>query len=313
MADNEYYKIEIMKKYFLLLVAILFISCASEDTQEPDRIQVVDPTDNETSGDTEMVIDFSDWKITLPVDVNNDGSPDEYTPSQLDNGSYRSLAALDGFMYDDEDGDGIIFHTQFFADGATTTNSSYPRTELRELINPSNSRENWNLASGGVLKMRMQVKEASNNTGTGSLSLDRFIIAQIHGIINPTDVSRLNLSSDAAPPLLKMQWRDGDLYAYKKTLVNDNTSGDALLDRSSTIWTDISHNFGPVGYDAFDLEIRASTGRIEVIVNGASHVFQDVSLAKWPFDSYFKAGTYMQTTDTAGYSTVKVYSLEVTH
>jgi hypothetical protein len=306
----------IMKKHVIYSAVITlnfigFISCDNEEVDPVNRIQLVDP--NQGGSDEITDIDFSNWKVTLPVDVNNDNRPDEYMPDQLRNGGYRTLDALDGWMYDYENGDGIIFKTTFVLDGATTTYSAFPRTELRELINPSNSRENWDIAAGGILKMRMKVVSVTPNGGTGSLDLDRFIIGQIHGIIKPADVRRMSLSSDAAPPLLKMQWRDGDLYAYKKTLRDESMSGDAIITKDGRVWGDISHNFGNVGYDPFDLEIRASAGRIEVIVNQVSHVFQDVSLSKWPFDSYFKAGVYMQSTSPQSEAVVKMYSLEVTH
>lgn len=303
-----------MKNLLLYSLSFIFLahlnSCEDEES-EPDRIQVVDPNSGNTGN--EVDIDFSNWKVTLPVDVNNDGRPDEYAPSQLIDGGYRTLNALDGWMYDDENAEAIIFKTTFVPDGATTTNSPYPRTELRELINPSNSRDNWDLASGGVLKMRMQVMSSTPNGGTGSLNLDRFIVAQIHGIIKPADVQRMGLSSDAAPPLLKMQWRDGDLFAYKKTLEDESMSGDAIITKDPNVWGDIRHNFGQVGYEPFDLEIRASSGRIAVTVNDETHVFQDISLAKWPFDSYFKAGVYMQSIDPDSEAAVKIYSLEATH
>lgn len=299
-----------MKKIALLILAMILITSCNSEEETPERIEIVEPNEPDPAASS---FDFSNWKVTVPFDNNNDGSPDEFSPSQINDGGYRNISALDGFMYDDEDGNGIIFYTQFDPNGATTANSSYPRTELRELINPSNSRDNWSLSDGGILKVRMQVLEASDNTGTGSLTKDRFIMAQIHGIIKPSDLARLNLSSDSAPPLLKLQWRDGNLFAYKKTLEDDSLSGDNIITRDSNVWGDISHNFGQVGYDPFDLEIRASTGRLEVIVNGQSHVFQDISLAKWPFDNYFKAGNYIQTTDPAGYSKVKLYSIEVSH
>ncbi|PQJ30592.1 hypothetical protein BST92_00960 [Nonlabens arenilitoris] len=299
-----------MKKIALLILAMILITSCNSEEETPERIEIVVPNEPDPAASS---FDFSNWKVTVPFDNNNDGSPDEFSPSQINDGGYRNISALDGFMYDDEDGNGIIFYTQFDPNGATTANSSYPRTELRELINPSNSRYNWSLSDGGILKVRMQVLEASDNTGTGSLTKDRFIMAQIHGIIKPSDLARLNLSSDSAPPLLKLQWRDGNLFAYKKTLEDDSLSGDNIITRDSNVWGDISHNFGLVGYDPFDLEIRASTGRLEVIVNGQSHVFQDISLAKWPFDNYFKAGNYIQTTDPAGYSKVKLYSIEVSH
>ncbi|WP_164510844.1 polysaccharide lyase family 7 protein [Nonlabens xiamenensis] len=306
-----------MKNYLFFLVSLSLIffslgSCQEDEAEEVERIQLVDPNEGDPSDDLGQ-INFTNWKVTLPVDTNNDSKPDEYFPSQLKDGGYRSLEPLQGWMYDDSDADGILFHVTYSGAGATTTNSPYPRTELRELINTSNSRDNWNLASGGEMRLRMKVVHATDNYGTGSLNKDRFIIAQIHGIVPPAEMSRLGLSSDSAPPLLKMQWRDGYLYAYKKTLRDENTTGDDLYSRSNTIWTDISHNFGYVGYEPFDLEIKASAGRLDVEVNGNTHVFQDVSLAKWKFDSYFKAGVYMQSTDERSAATVKLYALEVTH
>jgi hypothetical protein len=42
-------------------------------------------------------------------------------------------------------------------------------------------------------------------------------------------------------------------------------------------------------------------------------VYQDISLDKWPYENYFKAGNYLGSTAEGAFSKVKYYELEVTH
>ena len=42
-------------------------------------------------------------------------------------------------------------------------------------------------------------------------------------------------------------------------------------------------------------------------------VYNDISLNKWQYENYFKAGNYLGTTDSDGFSYVKYYNLNVTH
>ncbi len=255
-------------------------------------------------------IDFSNWKVTLPVDMNNNGGPDEYQPSQLINNGYRILSEVRPFMYDDTLDASIVFYT--YPD-VSTTNSSYSRTELRELINPSNSRDNWTLAEGGIMSGRLKVDSISQST-QGNSTYHNVIVMQIHGIISQEDMDIHGFSSNNGPPLLKMYWKDGYLWAHKKSLVNEATVGDNLLDVSSSTWSDIKHNFGYVGFDAFDFKITATDARLELQLNNDEpFVYDDISLEKWPFENYFKAGNYLVSTDANAFSYIKYYDLTVTH
>jgi hypothetical protein len=121
-------------------------------------------------------------------------------------------------------------------------------------------------------------------------------------------------SSNNGPPLLKIYWKDGYVWSHKKSLIDENTSGNGLLDTSSSTWTDIKQNLGYVGYDAFDFEIIASDARLSVQLNNETpYVYEDVSLDKWPYENYFKAGNYLITTDANAFSYVKYYNLYLTH
>jgi hypothetical protein len=42
-------------------------------------------------------------------------------------------------------------------------------------------------------------------------------------------------------------------------------------------------------------------------------VYRDASIKKWPFENYFNAGNYLQTKDPGSFSTVKFYTVEVSH
>ncbi len=290
---------------------VVFTNCSSNDNERPIDTTINTPTSPNTPITVNYAdIDFSSWKVTLPVDENNDGKPDEYQPAQLINFGYQTLAPVQPFMYDDTDDTSLVFYTY---PEISTTNSSYSRTELRELINPSNARENWTLAEGGTMEGRLKVVSVSEDTNSNDMYHD-VIVMQIHGIISEEDMAIHGFSSNNGPPLLKIYWKDGFIWSHKKSLINENTSGDALLNTSSSTWTDIKVNLGYVGHDAFDFKIEASDAKIIVTLNSESpYTYQDVSLDKWPFENYFKAGNYLITTDPAGFSYVKYYNLYLTH
>jgi hypothetical protein len=299
----------------ILLISAVVYGCSSSDevtpNTEPEDIDIVDESpDPIVPAPLYANIDFSHWKVTLPVDENNNGSPDEYQPSQLINNGYRTLEAVKPYMYDDTSDGSIVFYT--FPD-VSTANSSYSRTELRELINPNNSRENWTLTEGGTMTGKLKVVHVTNNPGSSS-TFPKVIVMQIHGIISIEDMATHGFSSNNGPPLLKMTWINGYLWAYKKSLVNENTEGDDLLDVSSNTWSDIKHNFGYVGYEPFTFKITASSGKLELQLNhDAPFIYEDISLAKWPFENYFKAGNYLGSVDANASSTIKYYELTVTH
>ncbi len=306
-----------MKKasLFSLLFSIFFmLSCSKKSVEIEDVIneeEVEEVKEPEDVAVTYADINFSNWKVTLPVDKDNSGSPDEYKPNQLINGGYRTLEPVKPFMYDDTSDESIVFYT--FPENSTA-NSKYSRTELRELIDISNSRVNWSLDSGGTMKGKLKMVDISKDNSTSSREYHRAIVMQIHGVISIADMAKHGFSSNNGPPLIKMTWIDGDLWVYKKSLVSETTSGDDLLDVSSKTWSDEKHNMGTVGFNEFEFSIKASKGKIELQLNNETpYIYEDVSLAKWPFENYYKAGNYLTTTDSGAFSKVKYYNLSITH
>ena len=290
---------------------MLMLGCSSSTEGSPNDPELPDNNDDPIDQSNSFAqIDFSHWKVTLPVDENNNGSPDEYQPAQLVNYGYQNIEALQPFMYDDVDDVSLVFYTY---PGATTTNSSYSRTELRELINPNNSRENWTLAQGGTMTGSLKVGSVSENTESSD-DYHKIIVMQIHGIISIEDMEEHGFSSNNGPPLIKIYWKDGFVWSHKKSLVDESTDGDDLLENSTDVWYDIKENLGYVGFDQFDFKIVATDARIEVQLNDDEpYIYEDISLDKWPFENYFKAGNYLTTTHPDAFSYIKYFSLEISH
>jgi len=304
---------QLLQVLTICIVSIVF-SCSSADNSSDNTVTIEPDIDNPEEEEEEIItyaaIDFSNWKVTLPVDDNNNGSPDEYSPSQLINFGYQTLEPVQPYMYDDAADASLMFYT--FPE-ISTTNSSYSRTELRELINPNSSSENWTLLEGGEMTGSLKVDAVSENTQSSD-HYHKVIVMQIHGIISPEDMNTHGFSSNNGPPLIKIYWKDGYLWSHKKSLIDETTDGDDLLETSSSTWTDIKVNLGYVGNATFDFRITASAAKIEIQLNADTpYVYEDISLDKWPYENYFKAGNYLTTTDADAFSYVKYYSLSVTH
>ncbi|WP_158838832.1 polysaccharide lyase family 7 protein [Polaribacter sp. L3A8] len=305
----------ILKKTVLVFTFLSFftlICCTSkDDTIEELPVKIEEEDNSEGDNLVNYVdIDFSNWKVTLPVDEDNNGSPDEYKPDELINGKYRTIKAVQPYMYDDTTDASIVFYA--FPLNATA-NSKYSRTELRELIKPSDSKVNWTLETGGTIVGKLKMLEVSKDKSSSS-EYHRVIVMQIHGVISIEDMQKHGFSSNNGPPLIKMTWIDGDLWVYKKSLVNENTTGNNLLDVSSSTWTDEKYNMGTVGFNEFQFSIKVTKGRIELQLNNENpYIYKDISLAKWPFQNYYKAGNYLNTTDSGAFSKLKYYSLSVSH
>lgn len=248
-------------------------------------------------------IDLNNWKVTLPI-----GSPSEIKPPQILD--YPNLAILKEFMYNDSTDGSLVFYTY---PGASTRNSSYSRTELREQMVPGSNNTNWTFAQGGRMKGTLSVAEVSRDKSDKS---HKVIIMQIHGRLTNAQRDLIGEDDNNAPPVLKIYWdKDGRIRVKTKKLKDLAISETEMLKTSA--WTDAEgYNFKTnVGTDKFTLEVIASEGRLEVILNeDESVVLDDIHMHKWGiFENYFKAGNYLQTKDKGSFARVKYYDLEIRH
>ncbi len=292
---------------FLLSVVIFTISCSesnSEIIQNPGPDKEEEPIDEKVEGVDYFLpnIDLSHWKVTLPI-----GRPTEIAPPEILD--YANIDMLKEFMYNDSIDGSLVFYTY---PGASTANSSYSRTELREQMVPGSNTNNWTFAEGGRMKGSLRMDEISkDNEG----KYHRAIIMQIHGRLTNEQRDLIGEDDNNAPPILKVYWAKGRVRVIRKILKDVNVNDQDIL--STNAWTDEADWLGNnVDFNTFTLEIIASDGRLEVILNEgeASMIFDDIHMQRWGvFENYFKAGNYLAAKDEGAYARVKFYDLEVFH
>lgn len=285
---------------FLLIVsAILTISCqdSTKDTIPDDPI-VDDPV---VTNYILPNIDLNNWKVTLPI-----GNPTEVKPPAILD--YANNTTLKPFMYNDSIKGALVFYTY---PGASTANSSYSRTELREQMIPGSNNTNWTFAQGGIMKGTLAMGEMTKDAND---DYHRSIIMQIHGRLTNEQRDLIGASDNNAPPMLKIYWVNGKVRVKTKVLNNLNATSTEMLHTSA--WgDDVGYTFPEyVGFDKFTLEVKVSEGRMEIIMNGVSKVYDDIHIQKWGiFENYFKAGNYLATQDSGAKAKVEYYELEVSH
>ena len=132
---------------------------------------------------------LKNFKLRLPSDADNDGKPDLISAEEL-NKAYKSE-----YFYTAKDG-GMVFKCP--SQGATTPNSKYARTELREMLRNGDTsiktkgvtKNNWVFSSAplkdrqaaGAVDGEMEATLAVNRVTTSGEKkhIGRIIIGQIH-------------------------------------------------------------------------------------------------------------------------------------
>ncbi|QCX41121.1 polysaccharide lyase family 7 protein [Aureibaculum algae] len=287
------------------MLFIIAIGCQQKDDiiDEIDEEEVVVVVE-EPIDDTYILpqIDLNNWKVTLPI-----GNPTEVKPPEILN--YATNEVLKPFFYNDSVNGALVFYTY---PGASTANSSYSRTELREQMIPGSNNTNWTFKQGGKMKGSLSMSEITKDADG---DYHRVIIMQIHGRLTNSQRDLIGQKDNNAPPMLKIYWTDGKVRVKTKILKDLNASDTEILETDA--WgDDDGYTFEEnVGFKKFTLEIKVTEGKMEVILNDTeSVVYDDIHIQKWGvFENYFKAGNYLVTKDAGAFSKVKYYDLSVIH
>lgn len=298
MKISNLFNINISLASLVVLFIAMSTSCQEKDIETPEQEIVLQDRDDYMLPN----IDLSHWKVTLPV-----GNPTEVFPPEILN--YATNETLKPFMYNDSVNGALVFYT--YPD-ASTANSSYSRTELREQMEPGSNDKNWTFFQGGRMKGTLSMDEISkDNKG----DYHRTIIMQIHGRLTDEQRDLIGEDDNNAPPILKIYWVNGKVRVKSKVLKDLNASSTDIL--FTDAWGDDEGYTFPeyVGFDKFTLEIKVSEGKMEVVLNNkTSVVYDNVHMQKWGvFENYFKAGNYLVSKDEDAFAKVKFYELEVTH
>lgn len=172
--------------------------------------------------------------------------------------------------------DGVVFNAP--ANGATTSGSENPRSELREMVPGGGQEISWNSAVG---THTMELVLKISKRPTRSDGMNPVVCAQIHGEDDDVTVARLH-----GPDLLAT---NGD----------DIPLGNVLID---------NYVLGTV----FRLKMVATAAGVSYFVDDVLKLTVPVTDP----GCYFKAGCYTQANPSnggAGEGEVHIYSLRVTH
>ncbi len=221
--------------------------------------------------------DLSLWELQEPV--GSPGSPTTISPAALEgpNGFQDSY-----FFTDPTDGAMTFWDPE---NGVTTANSSYPRSELREM-NADGSEANWPVTGTNTLSATLAVTQVP----------DHVCVGQIHcGTAIQTGLTA------TTKPLLELYY----------TSNGDITLGIEVSPSGSQTSYDIANV--PLG-TKFNYTIQLTgDGTITLVLNGITSTFTMPS-SFVGYGEYFKAGNYDQSAGDAGIgATVKFYALQVAH
>jgi hypothetical protein len=293
-----------------LLVSILIAAMSIHLSCEKETLEIEKEEEKENPSKPSN-IDLSNWKVTLPI-ARADGKALEIHPPQIL--EYATNEQIQPFMYNDADG-ALVFRT--YPTGATTANSSYARTELREQMVAGDDKTNWTFKQGANFKATLAMGEVSKyDTYNDSKYKGEYhptAVMQIHGRLTDAQRDLINKDDNNAPPVLIVLWYRENIVARVKELKDLSASYAESLEYNS--WGTRTYAFPePVGFEKFTLEVKVTEGRMEVIVNGVSKVYDDIHIERWGvFENYFKAGNYLVTGDPIAKTEVKYYALEVSH
>lgn len=228
-------------------------------------------------------IDFSNWKLTLPVDSSGGFSG---TAVEI-----KTLAGYEHAKYFYTGSDGAMV-TVAPVEGATTQGSNYARSELREML--GTDRAAWKLSQGGQMVGTLEVDVAPTLDSGAS---GRVIFAQIHG---------------ADDELVRFYWEGNQLYFKNDQAGSSNSELRFDLFNSAGQRPNVSLN----EKFSYSIDAEGSSLVIKVWADGDVYTSSTKINDVWQSDTfYFKAGTYLGTNETQGegYGQTSYFDLRFTH
>ena len=226
--------------------------------------------------------DLTKWKLTLPVDSTGSIVGNAFEVTNLK--GYESA-----YFYDAADG-AMVFAAQ--TDGATTSGSHYPRSELREMS--GGKTYNWNLSEGGTMTATLKVDSVPTRTdGTPG----REIIGQIHG---------------QNKELIRLYWQNNTVYFMNEQSGTDNKEHQFnFLNAAGQ-----APNIALGEKFSYKIDAHGNTMKVDIYADGQVYSSTSTLNAIWQADTfYFKAGVYLGVDETQGSGTgqVSFYGLDYSH
>ncbi len=270
------------------------------------------------SGNFELL----DWKLQHHLDDDGDGRSDQIDEEDLADGYENS-----DFFYTGSDG-GMVFKVPI-AGAKTSPNTSYTRTELREMLREGNrsfstqgvGQNNWvfgsapesdRSAAGGVDGVLTGTLAVNHVTTTGNANqVGRVIFAQIHA--NDDEPIRFYYrklpSNDKGSIYFAHESRNepNDIYFE---MIGSRSQSQSNPDDGIALNEKFSYEIATVGNEL----------TVTLIRPGKTDIIETVDMSNSGYDvggqyMYFKAGAYIQdnTGDDADFAQVTYYALSNEH
>lgn len=297
----------------LLILSLMFLSVeAASQTMGGDLTESETKTEKRSKKKKRKKtklpdIDLSHWKVTIPEGSGKGGAISVEPPEILD---YANNDILKPYMFNDSTKGALTFYA--YPTSATTANTKYSRSELREQMVPGDDNVNWTFKKGGSLKAKLSVDEVSRDKNG---KYHKVIILQIHGRLTNEQKELIGQKDNNAPPVLKIYWQNGKIRVKTKKLKFADVNSVGILHEEA--WTDDEgFNFEQeVGFGKFQIEVKVTDGKMVVSLNNTEFaVYDDFNMKRWGvFENYFKAGNYFQSRDEGSFAKVSFYDLEVKH
>jgi poly(beta-D-mannuronate) lyase len=233
---------------------------ATDPAPEPDPSSDAPAPDVEAPSD---LVDLGNWYLTLPTGLA--GDPDTVQPAQL-------AGYSNDYFRLNKSRNGVVFTAP--VTGATTKNSHYPRSELREMNGTEEAA--WSNESG---RHTLRATEAVTELPESKPEL---VTAQIHG--GDDDVMQIRLEGNH----LMVQYADG--------------AKQVMLDPDYRLGT------------PYDIEIVAAAHSVQVSYNGNPKAQLPLSGSTWYFKAGAYVQSNPSKGDASGAAgQVIIYALEVDH
>ncbi|PCJ96114.1 MAG: polysaccharide lyase family 7 protein [Flavobacteriaceae bacterium] len=299
-----------IRKEILISILIIFISvnatCQNKKSSVAESDIKVEKRNKKKKVKLPQ-IDLSHWKVTIPEGEVKGGAISVAPPEIMD---YATNETLKPYMYNDSTKGALVFYA--YPTAATTANTKYSRSELREQMTSGDDTINWTFSEGGTLKAKLAMDEVSRGKDG---KYHKVIVLQIHGRLTNEQRDLIGQKDNNAPPILKVYWQNGKIRVKTKILKFSGTNAKGILHEEA--WGDDKGRYfkEEVGFRKFSIEVKVSAGKIVVSLNKSEYfVYENASIKRWGvFENYFKAGNYFQSRDEGAFAKVNFYELEITH
>jgi len=265
--------------------------------------------------------DLSAWKLQHYLDEDGNGRSDEVDEEDVANGYTNS-----DFFYTASDG-GMVFRVPV-AGAKTSPNTSFTRTELREMLRRGNrsfstqgvNKNNWvfgsapeadRIAAGGVDGIQTGTLAVNHVTTTGDASqVGRVIFAQIHA----NDDEPIRFYYRKLPTNTK-----GSIYFAHEPLGQADVYFEMIGSRSRS-QSDPADGIALDEVFSYEIKTVGNIMTVTLIREGKDDIVETVDMSASGYDAggqymYFKAGAYIQdnTGDDTDYAQVTYYKLDIEH